>query len=333
MGILYGDEFKSGYRPSLFHCWFKPGVSGNTLNGLGEKEVRRPTPLYHRQDSWHPWRLVQEMFYLRSVFANRMLEVFKSKLLDMKKPAGINSQQVIRTPEEWTKKIKDYANSIGIDKVGITAIRPEWIFEGDSLPEKYVIILAMRMDYESMAHTIKRDFRTPLKEVLEVYYRSHVKSRKLADWLRQQGWAARGFGGPMGSALNILPAAIEAGIGELGKHGSLICKEMGALFRLAYVVTDLPIATDRFTDAGVDDFCLRCNLCAVQCPPKAISNEKQMVRGVERWYVNFDQCVPYFNENLACGLCLAVCPWSQPGSAETITRKMMRLREKRSVTA
>jgi epoxyqueuosine reductase QueG len=48
------------------------------------------------------------------------------------------------------------------------------------------------------------------------------------------------------------------------------------------------------------------------CPPGAITPNKQTVRGVERWYVNFDQCIPYFAEAASCGICIAECPWTRP---------------------
>ena len=105
----------------------------------------------------------------------------------------------------------------------------------------------------------------------------HGRARELADWLCGNGWPARGFGNPIRTPLNILPAAIEAGIGELGKHGSLICKEMGSLFRGACVATDLPLAVDAATDIGVGDFCPSCRACTSACPPNALTDEKTLL--------------------------------------------------------
>lgn len=332
MGLLFGKETDGGYVPSLWHRWCRPAVSGNVLNGLGETEVRRPTPAYHRQDRWHPWRLVQDMFYLRMALAGQFVTILRHHFLDRKPPAPVAAKKTPGTPDQWGKRIKDYATAIGVDKVGIVEIRQEWIFEGDRLPERFAIILATRMDYHALSKTVERRFRESVPEIMRIYYDGHRKARELADWLRGQGWAARGFGNPMGTALNILPAAIAAGIGELGKHGSLISREMGSLFRLAYVVTDLPLTTDAPVDFGVDDFCMRCQRCSTACPPQAIADHKQLVRGVERWYVDFDACVPYFNENYGCGICIAVCPWSQPGLADTITRKMLARRSQSGVT-
>jgi epoxyqueuosine reductase QueG len=268
------------------------------------------------------------MFYLRMLFNGSFVGVMKSHWLDRRKPAPVAERRVEHSPEEWARRIKDYALAVGVDKVGIARIRPEWVFEGDELPEQTVIVLAKRMDYESLAASIQRNFRKSIYEIVDIYYYGHLRARKLADWLRGRGWPARGFGNPMGTALNVLPAAIEAGIGELGKHGSLICPEMGALFRLAYVVTDVPVAPDGPRDYGIDDFCTRCQVCVRECPVDAIFNAKQMVRGVQRWYVDFDKCVPYFNEHSGCGICLAVCPFSLPGRGPLISRKMLRRRSR-----
>ena len=120
-----------------------------------------------------------------------------------------------------------------------------------------------------------------------------------------------------------IPAAIEAGLGQLGKHGSMLSKELGSMYRLGSVLTRLPLVIDGPEDIGVDDFCTRCQVCVTNCPPHAIFNEKQTVRGRDRWYVNFDTCIPYFVENHGCGICIGVCPWSDPGRGESISLKML----------
>lgn len=49
-------------------------------------------------------------------------------------------------------------------------------------------------------------------------------------------------------------------------------------------------------------------------------------RGVERWYVDFDKCLPFFNEHQGCAALLAACPWNLPGVAETLVTKMTALK-------
>ncbi|MNC88202.1 3-chloro-4-hydroxyphenylacetate reductive dehalogenase precursor [compost metagenome] len=93
----------------------------------------------------------------------------------------------------------------------------------------------------------------------------------------------------------------------------MICREYGSNFRLAAVLTDLPLACDAPADIGVDDLCLHCQRCTLDCPPAAILPDKQWVRGVKKWYVNFDKCIWYFAKTQGCGICIEVCPWSEPG--------------------
>ena len=57
---------------------------------------------------------------------------------------------------------------------------------------------------------------------------------------------------------------------------------------------------------------------------------KQWVRGDKKWYVDFDRCVPYFSSTYGCGICLEVCPWSEPGRGPRLSEKLLKLREKKS---
>ena len=57
---------------------------------------------------------------------------------------------------------------------------------------------------------------------------------------------------------------------------------------------------------------------------KAIGPEKVTVRGENKWYVNFDKCIPFFNEHFGCGICIVVCPWSKPGRGPRIVEQLKR---------
>ncbi len=92
------------------------------------------------------------------------------------------------------------------------------------------------------------------------------------------------------------------------------------------MVTDLPLATDEEVDIGVDDLCLSCRRCVLDCPPEAISEQKQLVRGEEKWYVDFDKCVPYFTKTYGCAICIQVCPWSEPGRGPKLSDKLLAAR-------
>jgi hypothetical protein len=47
MGLIVGNLSKEGYKPRLIHHILKPKVTGDSINGLGEKEFRAPKPIYH----------------------------------------------------------------------------------------------------------------------------------------------------------------------------------------------------------------------------------------------------------------------------------------------
>ena len=79
---------------------------------------------------------------------------------------------------------------------------------------------------------------------------------------------------------------------------------------------------------GADDFCQNCRICTDACPPDAIAEQKQLVRGDEKWFVDFDRCIPYFAETKGCAICIARCPWSRPGIADNLLVKMARRRER-----
>jgi len=167
-------------------------------------------------------------------------------------------------------------------------------------------------------------------ETVRQYNRGTRAARAVANWIEARGHGARAHGGPRAGPLSMIPAAIACGFGELGKHGSIINRTYGSSFRLASVLTDLPLVADRPDWFAADDFCMGCKLCAAACPPGAIFETKQLVRGTEKWYVDFDKCIPYFADTCGCGICIAVCPWSRPGVAPKLAVKMTRRHEGRS---
>ncbi|MCP3674680.1 MAG: 4Fe-4S dicluster domain-containing protein, partial [Gammaproteobacteria bacterium] len=71
-----------------------------------------------------------------------------------------------------------------------------------------------------------------------------------------------------------------------------------------------------------------CKVCENSCPPEAISSEKHTVRGVNKWAVDFDNCIPFFADNSGCAICIASCPWSKPGIGEKLVKKLARRAKK-----
>ena len=162
---------------------------------------------------------------------------------------------------------------------------------------------------------------------MRAYHEVSRIALELAEHIRDLGWPAKAYGNPNSTEILHIPLAIRAGLGELGKHGSLISKEYGSNFRLAAVLTDMPLAFDGPVDHGVEDLCLHCRRCVIDCPPDALFDDKQWVRGVERWYVDFDKCLPYFVKTYGCAICIEVCPWSEPGRGPALSETLLAKRK------
>nr|WP_276515130.1 4Fe-4S dicluster domain-containing protein [Pseudemcibacter aquimaris] len=206
-------------------------------------------------------------------------------------------------------------------------MRPEWIIDGFEVPYDTVITIGVAMDFENLKTAPEPPAAV---EVVKKYGEAHLVTHAIATWIHEQGWNAISYGGSNNVPIQLIPPALESGLGELGKHGSLINRVNGSVLRLGGLVTNMPLVTDTPDTFGVDDFCINCKACENICPPDAISADKQMVRGIEKWYVDFDKCLPFFNESTGCGMCLAACPWSRPGIQEGLIKKIAKKKASRA---
>jgi epoxyqueuosine reductase len=243
-------------------------VSGNPINGLGETAQRRPSPFFWHPPDQHPYGELQVIARQNSRKCPGSAPAFL---------AAYNHPDLIpvaetrndASAEQLTAAATSFALSHEADAIGIAPMDPLYVFEGYTIDEPWVIVLALAHNYERLK-------QVPSDET------NGIGVTDIGD------------------------------LGELGKHGSLISRQFGSGVRLAGVTTDMPLvatAPDRF---GADEFCQTCQVCTQACPPGAITEHKQLVRGVGRWYVDFDKCIPYFAESASCGICIAECPWTRP---------------------
>ena len=320
-----------GYTPDPRFTSLLPEISGNEVNGLGETEIRRPSPFF-----WHPvdrqaFGALQEAVI---GYQRRSAEIRKTYSPNAPRGPKPIERAATRTDKDaatWTAEIKDFAISNEADLVGITAMDQSYVFEGYEIDDPWVIVIGVAMDHAELNKAPDTlDNPASSVEVGRQYNRAARACRVLANHILAQGYQAKAYAGPWASALVMIPPAIAAGLGELGKHGSLINREYGSSFRLSAVTTDMPLVAGEPDEFGVEDFCTSCQVCPRACPPDAIFEDKQMVRGFEKWYVDFDKCIPYFGETLGCGICIAVCPWSRPGTAPKLAEKMLRRRARQT---
>jgi ferredoxin len=320
---------RSPYRPftpNAEQVALFPSTSGNTVNGMGETVFRRASPVYwHDPDSIEHGEL-QKWFYTQNPDNRAVADAraARAKVLEIEIPP-VSGEPWQQSAAQWSRDLAAFTTSVEMELFGITALQPEWMFEGESLPYKWVIMIGVAHDYEQIS---KAPEAAAGAEVIKQYGRAAKASKDIATWIRRQGWDAAAYAGPMAGPLLMIPPALECGFGELGKHGSIINKDYGSSFRLAAVLTNVPLLPTPKVSYGVDDFCSRCQVCANACPPDAILPEKVPVRGAEKWYVDFDKCIPFFNENYGCGICIAICPWSTPGRGPRIIEQLVRRKQR-----
>jgi ferredoxin len=240
------------------------------------------------------------------------------KKMPLHPPGKMDVVKLDLDPEKMATKLKGFALHLGAFRVGITKLNQDWVYTHNNAPWGGPV----DMDYENIVcmafaqSPFMTDTLDGFAENFEVgwmySYASYI-SIIMANFIRNLGWRARPL--PAFNAPYIVPPVfVDAGIGEFGRCGYTISKEVGNDWRPGAVATDMPLAYDRPVDFGIQDFCDKCGICADQCPADAIPkgrNAKTVVRGVRRWQVDGDGCYKYWmNIGHACGVCQTVCPWS-----------------------
>lgn len=301
----YPDE------PPVF-VYRDPPLSGRTLAGVGDPAPRRSPRFYHA-GTRHIWGALNQSFLM--IQSLKPLGRVLTVIWDNRRASGpvARERRAVDDPDAMADEIKALARASGASHVGCTPVTEDALYDyvDDHLP--HAIVVAAPMDRDGLLR-VPRDVDGHAA-VIDGYVDVGRVAIRLAERIRAWGWQAEADTnlGNMDAKVLHVPLAVRAGIGTMGRHTSVITQTHGANVRLATVLTDLPLAFDAEADFGVEQMCADCRVCRENCPSNAIYEEKQMVRGTLKWHVDFDSCVPYFNENESCGVCIAVCPWSESG--------------------
>ena len=229
-------------------------------------------------------------------------------------------------PARATKIVKGWARHLGADLVGICRIDPRWCYThrgeihygeweqwGTEIPKPlpYAVVVATAMDHDQV---ITAPHTPSVVESGYNYARGAYITTILSQWFGTMGYRAVAEHNRHYDLL-MVPLAIDAGLGELGRQGYLIADRYGPRVRLFAVQTDMPLVPDSPVDLGAERFCEACLKCAESCPSRSIPRDrnKKVDRGIERWKLNEESCFEYWGRiGTDCCVCMAVCPFSRP---------------------
>lgn len=291
---------------------FSKAIKGH-LGAVMKKRMRDPVP-----DAW--WRT----FYPRQ---RRENSVFWHLFDAVDGPVNPEAPE-LHDPVANARHIKEVALLFGADLVGVSELKPEFIYtnygnifdypkgrlgEPITLTHSYAVSIAKGMDRDKLnaSPSYIENAETGLR-----YVQLALVTTLLAAYIRELGYPAKAHHLVNEEILH-QPMAIMAGLGELGRNDTVISERYGPAMRLGTVTTDLPLELDQPVSLGVREFCDQCGKCADNCPSRAISHgPPKESRGIRKWNLRGDRCLNFWNSNpqfwSACANCLKSCPYNKP---------------------
>ncbi len=237
------------------------------------------------------------------------------------------------TPETASKTLEAASVQLGASMVGFTKFDPQLIYpwvkrdpdatevtyvdeKGYSIPEKdtYVVALISQGPRDLL---IRNQSELGAAGDRVAYARAQSASVGMIRFIRGLGYSANS----MQALTPVIPFAISAGLGELGRMNRMINPIFGGNIRIDCILTDLPLAPDKPIDFGLQEFCRHCKKCATDCPSGALSLADDpywvpvngfQAPGKRVYFEDNDRCADWISKRGNwCSTCLSVCPWSK----------------------
>lgn len=154
------------------------------------------------------------------------------------------------------------------------------------------------LNAKSKLEIILKDIENVLKEDNIKYYIPPVAQQNEEDLL---------------AVFSFKYAAVNAGLGWIGKNDVLITEKYGPRVRLSVVFIDYPFKTGtKITESR----CASCNKCVDICPHKALKGRNWNIKVLRNDLIDYHLCnqkrstyIEFHGRKSACGLCMVVCPF------------------------
>jgi len=247
----------------------------------------------------------------------------KLRVVDKMVPLMLNMQRAARmynskfTPKqeeatpEFIEELQRMAYDMGAKDIAFVRVPNNAIFKDKGIPHEYAVVFTVEMDKEPIDTSPSFDSQL---EVMKGYKDMAIIANRLSGFMRKNGFAAYP-GTALGGITDYTHLGELAGIGAIGYHDLLITPDEGARLRINTIytnITNLPIREEN-EHLWVRDFCAMCKKCVRGCPAKAIFDQPKPRGDGGMQCIDHDDCREYFTANFGCGICLAICPFSQVG--------------------
>jgi reductive dehalogenase len=311
----WDESRKSKVADSFFQGYYMPNARSRKTDGFSQRDYAL------RNAAWHVTNILRDIHRETDGRKEGFFDPFSSHDTGWPEPYPFDSA------EEATENIRKVAKFSGADLVGICEYDERWIYaetfcdqtkqgKASELPDDlpYVIVTGEAMD---------RDLTKTVPSALSGsatgmgYGYDALTLLTLAQYIRNLGY--RAYATMNDSALAV-PLAVQAGLGEVGRHGLLITEEFGPRLRLGKIFTDLPLSISKPKHFGVTEFCENCDRCAKACPPKAIPTgvqddnvlNRSNISGIVKWTTDAEKCFDFWaNQNTDCSICIRTCPYNR----------------------
>jgi reductive dehalogenase len=311
----WDPEIQSRNASDFFKGHYMPNARARKADGFGQRDYAL------RNATWHVTNVIRDLRRQSDDRKEGFFDTFTAHEEGWPEPYAFESA------EAATANLRRAASSMGAGLVGVCEYDERWVYSAryseqtqgakpidipDGLP--HVIVVGEPMDFELTA-TVPSALSGSATGM--GYTHDTVVLLTLTQYIRNLGYRAVAS---MNDSALAIPLAVQAGLGEVGRHSLLITEEYGPRLRLGKIFTDMPLVVDQPKKFGVREFCDICQRCSSACPPKAIpsgppSREAYSVsnlKGILRWTTWAEKCFRFWvGQNSDCSICIRICPYNR----------------------
>jgi epoxyqueuosine reductase len=311
----WDPEVQSRKASDFFRGHYMPNARARKADGFGQRDYAL------RNATWHVTNVIRDLRRQSDDRKEGFFDTFTAHEEGWPEPYPFESAAAA------TDNLRRAASSMGAGLIGICEYDERWIYSAGyseqtqgakpvDIPEDlaYVIVVGEPMDFELTA-TVPSALSGSATGM--GYTHDTVVLLTLTQYIRNLGYRAVAS---MNDSALAIPLAVQAGLGEVGRHSLLITEEYGPRLRLGKIFTDLPLVIDQPKKFGVREFCDICQRCSSACPPKAIPSgppsrdaySVSNLKGILRWTTWAEKCFRFWaGQNSDCSICIRICPYNR----------------------